>query len=50
MQWAIERGEQQLRSTGRSLPLYLRVDAFDHGVRTACCVAGHGGRAATTMN
>ena len=30
MQWAIERGEQQLRSTGRDLPLYLRVDAFDH--------------------
>jgi len=30
MTWAIARGEEQLRSTGRALPLYLRVDAFDH--------------------
>lgn len=29
MQWAIERAEAQLRSTGRSLPRYIRTDKYD---------------------
>ncbi len=29
MSWALPRAEQQLRSTGRSLPRYIRTDAYD---------------------
>lgn len=28
--WGVERGSAQLRSTGRELPRYLRVDAYDY--------------------
>lgn len=28
--WGVERGTEQLRSTGRELPRYLRVDAYDY--------------------
>jgi mycothiol synthase len=29
LQWARSRGEEQLRSSGRDLPRYLRVDSYD---------------------
>jgi ribosomal protein S18 acetylase RimI-like enzyme len=29
MRWGIERAEQQLRSSGRSLPRYIRADSYD---------------------
>lgn len=28
--WGVERGTEQLRSTGRDLPRYLRTSAYDH--------------------
>lgn len=30
MRWAMDRGTEQLRSTGRALPKYLRVDTYDY--------------------
>ena len=30
MEWAIERAEAQLRSSGRSLPRYIRTDRYHH--------------------
>jgi ribosomal protein S18 acetylase RimI-like enzyme len=32
MRWAMGRAEQQLRSSGRSLPRFIRVDRLDHVV------------------
>lgn len=30
MRWAVQRAEEQLRSSGRSLPRYIRADGLDH--------------------
>lgn len=30
MEWAIERASQQLRSSGRSLPCFVRTDSYDY--------------------
>jgi ribosomal protein S18 acetylase RimI-like enzyme len=30
LEWGVDRGSQQLRSSGRALPRYLRVDSYDY--------------------